>query len=62
MSTMQPPLASPCINICRLNDDQMCIGCGRSSHEITVWSQLTDAQRSHLMATILPARLESLFD
>ena len=59
---MQSEMASPCIDICRLNDDQICIGCGRSSEEIGRWQQYTDAERSFLMQTVLPLRLESMID
>ncbi len=28
-------LASPCVGVCRLNDQQICVGCGRHVIEIT---------------------------
>lgn len=30
--------ASPCVSICTLDDDDVCVGCGRSLDEITQWS------------------------
>ncbi len=59
---MQSEMASPCIDICRLNDDQKCIGCGRSGEEIARWQQYTDAERRFLMQTVLPRRLECMID
>jgi predicted Fe-S protein YdhL (DUF1289 family) len=35
-------LESPCIRNCCLNDDDICLGCGRSLREITAWSAATD--------------------
>lgn len=31
---------SPCIGACALNDDDICVGCFRSSAEIAAWSQV----------------------
>jgi len=30
--------ASPCVSICTLDDDQVCLGCSRTLDEITHWS------------------------
>jgi predicted Fe-S protein YdhL (DUF1289 family) len=30
--------ASPCVSICTLDDDDVCVGCHRSLNEITYWS------------------------
>lgn len=38
-------MKSPCVKICRLNEDRVCIGCGRTSQEITMWSRFTDLDR-----------------
>lgn len=40
------PLASPCVSICALGDDEICTGCYRSADEITDWFLAsTDAKR-----------------
>jgi predicted Fe-S protein YdhL (DUF1289 family) len=36
---------SPCISICRLNDEDVCIGCYRTSEEIRNWIYLDEDQR-----------------
>ncbi|MFW6233489.1 MAG: DUF1289 domain-containing protein [Nanoarchaeota archaeon] len=36
---------SPCINVCKLNENQICIGCYRSLDEIDNWSQLKDDEK-----------------
>ena len=38
-------VASPCIGICRLDDEQMCEGCGRTIEEIVEWSRATESRR-----------------
>lgn len=40
---------SPCISICRLNDEDICVGCYRSSEEIRNWIYLDDDQRQQII-------------
>lgn len=56
MTTPSPAILSPCIGICRLDDDGLCEGCYRTGAEIACWSQLSDAQRQHFMDAVLPER------
>jgi predicted Fe-S protein YdhL (DUF1289 family) len=46
---------SPCIGICSLDDDGLCLGCRRSADEIAAWSRMNDDQRLQLMER-LPSR------
>lgn len=39
------PVASPCISVCALDDDGLCIGCWRTVDEIAAWRALDDAER-----------------
>ncbi len=39
------PIASPCTSICMLNDEDVCVGCYRTSQEIREWSYLDRDQR-----------------
>ena len=40
------PVASPCINICRMHPQSgLCEGCLRTLDEIAMWSQLGDAAK-----------------
>jgi diphthine-ammonia ligase len=44
---------SPCVGSCQLDDeDQLCSGCARSKFEIAKWSQLTEAERLQVLASI----------
>ncbi|WP_426037333.1 DUF1289 domain-containing protein [Brevundimonas sp. DC300-4] len=49
-------IASPCVQICIVDGPTgLCLGCYRSLAEIGGWSQLTDNQRTEIMAE-LPSR------
>ena len=40
-----PRVESPCINVCTLDAQKVCVGCGRTIEEIAVWSRLGDEER-----------------
>jgi predicted Fe-S protein YdhL (DUF1289 family) len=44
------PVESPCIQVCRLDADGVCEGCHRTREEITLWTQLTEAQQRAVVA------------
>lgn len=48
--------ASPCIRACRIDGDGLCRGCLRTGDEIACWSRLGEAERRHLMETVLADR------
>ncbi len=50
------PVLSPCIGICQLGQDGLCVGCLRSGDEIGRWLGMGDAEREYLMKVILPQR------
>ena len=43
-------VASPCINICRLDADNVCVGCWRSIEEISRWNRFDDTERLRALA------------
>ena len=49
MNDPQRPVASPCVNICALDDDDVCTGCQRTVTEITRWSRMTHAERRQVL-------------
>ena len=49
---------SPCISVCALGDDDICIGCYRSSVEITDWFMASDEQKREILARAR-ARMEA---
>jgi predicted Fe-S protein YdhL (DUF1289 family) len=42
-------LESPCVRNCCLNDDDVCLGCGRSLREITAWSVASDEAKKRIL-------------
>ncbi|MGK0272197.1 MAG: putative Fe-S protein YdhL (DUF1289 family) [Cocleimonas sp.] len=38
---LTPVVSSPCINLCELNDESICVGCYRSIDEIINWLSLS---------------------
>ena len=45
MTTPQRPVASPCVNICALDEADICTGCQRTVAEITRWSRMNNDER-----------------
>jgi len=42
-------VASPCVSICALDEDDICVGCYRSGQEITAWSQMNADEKRQVM-------------
>ncbi len=40
---------SPCVRTCCLDDDDICIGCGRSLEEIVGWNEADPAERRSIV-------------
>jgi predicted Fe-S protein YdhL (DUF1289 family) len=43
-----PEVASPCIQVCQLDPQQVCQGCGRTLDEIAEWSEATTARKQQI--------------
>lgn len=43
---------SPCIDVCMLDDDGICLGCRRSSDEIMNWVAMGAAGRRQVMVRL----------
>lgn len=53
----QGMVPSPCINICRMNEQNgLCEGCLRTLDEIAVWSQASDPQKLAILAQVARRR------
>ena len=50
-------MESPCVQICKLIDS-VCIGCLRTSKEITMWSKYTDKERESIIKEIQSSRCQ----
>jgi predicted Fe-S protein YdhL (DUF1289 family) len=42
------PVLSPCIGICRLDAQELCVGCRRTLDEIAEWPLATEARRREI--------------
>ncbi len=40
--------ASPCVRNCCLDEDDVCLGCGRSLDEIRNWTLVDEPERQHI--------------
>lgn len=47
---------SPCVGVCRMDEDGLCAGCHRTLDEIAAWASMHDDQRLRLMSEVLPER------
>ena len=43
------PVASPCVQVCALDDDDICIGCQRNVAEIARWSRMDNTERRQVL-------------
>jgi predicted Fe-S protein YdhL (DUF1289 family) len=43
---------SPCIDICRLDSQGLCIGCRRTIDEIAEWSRASEARRREILRAV----------
>jgi predicted Fe-S protein YdhL (DUF1289 family) len=43
------PLASPCVRNCCLDEQSVCMGCGRSLDEIVAWGTASDADKAAIL-------------
>jgi len=41
-------VATPCVKVCRIDDDGYCMGCRRTLEEIRDWVTMSDYEKSKL--------------
>lgn len=44
---------NPCVSLCELDGDGVCLGCGRTKQEIKCWKTLADEQRHDVNMRLL---------
>ncbi|WP_430462777.1 DUF1289 domain-containing protein [Thalassolituus sp. LLYu03] len=49
---MSQPVRSPCVSICALDENDLCVGCYRTGQEITVWGSLSDDEKRDVMKKV----------
>ena len=45
----EKPIKSPCISLCALDIDDICMGCQRTGAEISRWGKMTNAERREVL-------------
>ncbi|MFO7553427.1 MAG: DUF1289 domain-containing protein [Haliea sp.] len=55
--SVEQELASPCISVCLLNEDDICLGCYRSAAEITDWFMADPAGKHDILSRARDRRL-----
>ncbi|KEA64954.1 hypothetical protein ADIMK_0656 [Marinobacterium lacunae] len=48
----QTPVRSPCVGICALDNDDLCVACHRSGLEIADWGAMSDDEKRAVWALI----------
>lgn len=43
---------SPCVSVCALDEEDICIGCHRSADEIMHWTRMTDDERREVLSKV----------
>lgn len=44
------PVRSPCVNVCAMDEHDLCIGCQRTAQEITQWGRMSNDERRQVIA------------
>ena len=58
-SDAMPPVKSPCIEVCSLNREDVCIGCYRTADEIIEWFSAPNERKREILAAIDQRRSKS---
>ena len=61
MTVLEKPIKSPCVNVCYLNDQDICQGCYRSGQEISGWMRMDNDQRRAVYAKVAEREAASPF-
>ncbi len=52
MTEPPQPVKSPCIEVCSLNDQDVCIGCYRTANEIIEWFSASDERKRAILSAV----------
>ena len=59
MSDATQPVKSPCIEVCSLNNEDVCIGCYRTANEIIEWFSAPDKRKREILVSVSERRAGS---
>jgi predicted Fe-S protein YdhL (DUF1289 family) len=47
---------SPCVRLCTLNEQDICVGCGRTLDDIKLWSRMSEPEKADCVARAAQTR------
>lgn len=50
--TVSDKVRSPCVSVCALDENDVCIGCQRSGDEILRWTSMTNDERREVLRKV----------
>ena len=57
----EKPVRSPCICVCSLDENDICIGCSRSNDEIINWGRMSNDERREVLKRVAEREQSALF-
>lgn len=45
----EKPVASPCVSVCALDIDDICMGCYRTGKEISYWGKMSNEEKREVL-------------
>lgn len=61
MSQHRPQVKSPCVNVCLLDDNDVCVGCYRTGKEVSQWGSMNKASQQAVMKKVREREAKSQF-
>jgi len=58
VSSSTEAVLSPCMALCKLNPQQVCIGCKRTLDEISQWRHMSQEQKTQIMQQLASRTLD----
>lgn len=52
MAKNSQKVTSPCVNVCLLNNDDICVGCYRTGKEISLWGRMSVADQKDVLRKV----------
>ena len=56
MTNSSLPVKSPCVEVCALNDQDICVGCYRTADEIIEWFTANSDRKNEILAAVAERR------
>jgi predicted Fe-S protein YdhL (DUF1289 family) len=53
-------VSSPCVSICALDEQGICIGCHRTGDEILRWTRMSNEERRQVLAQVADREQKAL--